>query len=73
MSEKSVRYPKPWCVLENEDSFVVEDAAGTVLSRVAFLVEGRRSAAGSMSKDEARRIAENMVRMTDILVPSRLA
>ena len=73
MSEKNSRFPKPWCVLENSDSFVVEDATGTVLSRVVFVVEGQRSAPGLMSKDAARQIAENMVKMTDIFMPTRLS
>ena len=73
MNRETDRFPKPWCVLENESSFVVEDVAGTVLTRVSFAAEGRRAAPGVMSKDEARQIAEAMVEMTDILVPSRLS
>ena len=71
MRETPDRYPKPWCVLENEDSFVVEDAVGTVLSQVHFAVEGRRGASKAMTKQEARKIAENMVKMTDIILSTR--
>ena len=70
MSDNS-RFPKPWYVAENEGCFVVEDAAGTVLSRIPFVVEGQRGAPSSMSREEARRIAENMVTMTDVLMPTR--
>ena len=73
MSEKNSRFPKPWCVVENADSFVVEDVTGYVLTRVPFLVEGRRGTPSVMSKEQARQVAEAMVKTTDVLMPTRLS
>jgi hypothetical protein len=51
------RFPPPWCVEELEACFVVKDDAGQKLAYVYFEEEpGRRSAAKSLSKDEARRM-----------------
>ena len=59
----SVRhFPPPWSV-EELDACVVRDANGQALSYVYFEDEpGRRSAAKLLSKDEARRIAANVVK-----------
>jgi hypothetical protein len=60
----SVRhFPPPWSVEELDARFVVRDANGQALSYVYFEDEpGRRSAAKLLSKDEARRIAANVVK-----------
>jgi hypothetical protein len=60
----SVRhFPPPWSVEELDARFVVRDANGQALSYVYFEDEpGPRSAAKLLSKDEARRIAANVVK-----------
>ena len=71
MSENTGRFPKPWCVFEKADSSVLADAAGYVLTRVPFKVEGHRGPVGLMSRQEARGIADAMVEMTDLPLPTR--
>jgi hypothetical protein len=55
------RFPPPWTVEENAESFTVRDATGQALGYVYFEDEGRRSAAKLLSKDEARRIAASNI------------
>jgi hypothetical protein len=52
----SRRFPPPWSIEElNDACFVVRDANGQALSYVYFEDEpGRRSAAKSLTRDEAR-------------------
>jgi len=56
---KQRRFPRPWDIEEiNKAAFVVRDNNGTALAYVYFEEEpGRRTAAGLLSRDEARRIA----------------
>ena len=59
------RFPPPWSVEELEACSVVRDATGQALSYVYYENEpGRRSAAKLLSKDEARRIATNVAKLT---------
>ena len=68
------RFPPPWTVEELEACFVVTDNAVQKLAYVYFEDEpGRRSAAKLLSKDEARRIAANVLstHMADIDIALR--
>jgi hypothetical protein len=57
------RFPPPWSVEELDACFVVRDHNGQALAYVYFEDEpGRRSAAKLLTKDEARRIAEQSCR-----------
>jgi hypothetical protein len=70
MSSSPRRFPPPWTIEElNDARFVVSDANGQKLAYVYFEDEpGRRSAAaGLLTKDEARRIAANIARLTELL------
>jgi hypothetical protein len=59
------RFPSPWSVEELEACFVVRDHSGQALAYVYFEDEpGRRSAAKLLSKDEARRIAANIAKLS---------
>ena len=50
------RFPPPWTVEELDACFIVKDQAGQKLAFVYFEEEpGRRSAAKSLTKDEARK------------------
>jgi endo-1,4-beta-D-glucanase Y len=63
MTERS--FPAPWSVDELEACFVVKDGAGQKLAYVYYEEDpGRRSAANLLTKDEARRIAANIARLT---------
>lgn len=61
------RFPAPWRVEENSESFGITDASGFVLAYVYFADEQRASVMGRMLRDEARRIAVNMARLPNLL------
>jgi hypothetical protein len=62
------RFPPPWSVEEQAACFVVRDHNGQALAYVYFENEpGRRSAAKLLTKDEARRIASNIAKLSELL------
>jgi hypothetical protein len=66
---KQRRFSRPWDIEEiNKAAFVVRDNNGTALAYVYFEEEpGRRTAAGLLTRDEARRIAASIARLPDLL------
>jgi hypothetical protein len=63
------RFPPPWSVEEQAACFVVRDRGGQAIAYVYFEDEpGRRSAAKLLTRDEARRIALNIAKLTDLLL-----
>ena len=62
------RFPPPWTIDDNGACFIVKDQAGHALAYVYFEAEpGRRSAAGLLTRDEARRIAMNIAKLPELL------
>ena len=67
------RFPPPWSVDEADSKldrrcFIVRDANGQALAYVYFEGElDRRSAAHLLTRDEARRIAANIAKLSELL------
>ena len=63
------RFPPPWTVEEaNNACFVVKDANGFAVSYVYFESEpGWRTAANLLTRDEARRIVSNIVKLPEMV------
>ena len=58
------RFPPPWSVKELQESFVDQDANGQALAYLYFDDEPqRRSATKRLSREVARRIAVNIVKL----------
>jgi hypothetical protein len=65
---ESRRFPPPWTVEETDACFIVRDHNGQALSYIYLEIEpGRRSAAKLLAKDEARRIAANIAKLSGLL------
>jgi hypothetical protein len=61
------RFPPPWSIDELVERFVVRDATGHALAHVYFEEEpGRRAAAHLLTRDEARRIATNITKLSEL-------
>jgi hypothetical protein len=64
----SRRFPPPWTIKELAECFIVRDANGQALAYVHFEDEpGRRAAAKLLTRDEARRGAANVAKLSDLL------
>lgn len=64
------RFKRPWAVVENEGSFVVQDATGLPLVYIYFEDDIKRNWAiigGRLTKDEARRVAAHTARLPDYI------
>ena len=64
------RFPPPWTVEEYRGiSYIVRDADKFAVAYVYFESEsGRRAAANLMTKDEARKIANGIARLPELLM-----
>jgi len=62
------RYPPPWKVEENGESYVVVDALGVRLAHIYFENEPiRQGIAKRMSKDDAWQLARTITRVPALL------
>jgi hypothetical protein len=62
------RFPPPWTTEETEACFIVRDANGQALAYVYFEEEpDRRAAANLLTRDDARRIAASMAKLSELL------
>ena len=55
--EERRRFPPPWTAEETDAYFIVRDQNGPALAYVYCEDSGRRTAAGMLTRDEARQIA----------------
>jgi hypothetical protein len=62
-------FPPPWDIEEHNQSFyIVRDDNGQALAYVYFEAEpGRRTAAGLLTQDKARRIGANIAKLPALL------
>jgi hypothetical protein len=61
------RFPSPWSIEENTESFAVKDDAGQVLCYVYFEDEPtRRSSTNRMTKDDAFLIAVAIAKLPSV-------
>ena len=61
-------FPPPWDIEDNGACFIVRDRNRQALAYVYYEGErGRRSAAGLLTRDEARRIAANIAKLPGLL------
>jgi hypothetical protein len=69
MTQPPRHFPPPWDIEEtNKSCFIVRDHNGQAVAYVYFEKEpGRRTAAGLLTRDEARRIAGALTRLSDLL------
>ena len=66
------RFPPPWTTEETDACYIVRDANGQALAYVYFEDEpGRRTAAKLLTRDEARRIAANIAKLSELLWRTR--
>jgi hypothetical protein len=66
------RFPPPWRVGENGESFHVADATGQVLAYFYFEEEPSRwSNLKRLTRDEARRMAVNFAKLPNLLKKPR--
>lgn len=65
------RLPAPWVAEDlNDACFVVRDANGLALAYVYYVSESiaaQAAGAGKLTRDEARRVAANVVRLPELL------
>ena len=63
------RFPPPWSVEELDACFVVKDNSGHKMAFLYYEEEpDRRSAAKLLSKDEARKIAVSITKLSGLLI-----
>jgi hypothetical protein len=62
------RFTPPWDIEDSGSCFIIRDNNGQALSYVYYEQEpGRRTAAGLLTRDEARRIAINIAELPGLL------
>ena len=62
------RYPPPWRIQENDESYIVMDASGQRLAFIYFEDEPvRQSSMKRISKDDAWQLARAIVRIPGLL------
>ena len=62
------RFPTPWSIDERDACFIMKDASGQAVAYVYCEDDaGRRTTAKLLTRDEARRIAANIIKLPDQL------
>jgi hypothetical protein len=68
MADPDRSFIKPWKLIEHPESFQVQDAAGVTLAFVYYENEPtRRRMTNRLSKDNARRMAQQIMRLPELV------
>ena len=65
MADSRRHFPPPWTVEDKDAYFIVRDHNGRALAYV--YAEDKRTGAKPLTRDEARRIAANVAKLTELL------
>jgi hypothetical protein len=67
MAKEVRRFPPPWSIIEHDESFAVVDATGFNLAYLYFAEGQRGFHMARLTRDEARRIANAIARLPELL------
>ena len=67
MAKDARRFPPPWSIIETDESFAVIDATGFNLAYLYFAEGQRGFHMARLTRDEARRIANAIARLPELL------
>ena len=68
MQSPAKPFRHPWKLVEHEERFTITDAGDTVLATIYHVDEpGRRSTMRRLSREDARRLALQVVRLPELL------
>src|SRR3954452_2830914 len=65
------RFPLPWKAFEEEGAFVIRDSDGSDIALVHF--DREPTPAGRPTHDQARRIAENIAKLPELIAAIEIA
>ena len=71
MAKEVRRFSQPWSIIEHDESFAVIDATGFNLAYLYFAEGQRGFHMARLTRDEARRIANAIARLPELLTKAK--